>query len=76
MGLLSLGDLTRNLTMHGMSKAMPIAVVENGTTTSQKVVVGQLSNIKSKVSRAKIKSPALIIIGTVVNLRGQLNWFS
>jgi len=76
MGLLSLGDLTHNLITHGMSKAMPIAVVENGTTTSQKVVVGKLSNIKSKVSRAKIKSPALIIIGTVVNLRDQLNWFS
>ena len=76
MGLLSLGDLTRNLTVHGMSRSMPIAVIENGTTTNQKVVIGQLSNIKSKVSRAKIKSPALIIIGTVVNLREQLNWFS
>jgi len=75
MGLLSLGDLTQNLTMHGMSRSMPIAVIENGTTVNQKVVVGQISNIRSKVSRAKIKSPALIIIGTVVNLREQLNWF-
>lgn len=75
MGLLSLGDLTRNLSIHGMSKCMPIAVIENGTTKNQKVIVGQLSNIRSKVSRAKIKSPALIIIGTVVNLRKQLNWF-
>jgi uroporphyrin-III C-methyltransferase/precorrin-2 dehydrogenase/sirohydrochlorin ferrochelatase len=61
--------------MHGMSRSMPIAVIENGTTVNQKVVVGQISNIRSKVSRAKIKSPALIIIGTVVNLREQLNWF-
>ena len=76
MGLLSLGDLTRNLTIHGMSKSIPIAEIENGTTASQKVVIGQLCNISSKVSRAKIKSPALIIIGTVVNLRDKLNWFS
>ena len=76
MGLLSLGDLTYNLTINGMPKDMPIAVIENGTTASQKVVIGSLKNIKSKVSRAKIKSPALIIIGSVVNLRDKLNWFN
>ncbi|MDG2252155.1 MAG: siroheme synthase CysG [Methylophilaceae bacterium] len=76
MGLLSLGDLIRNLTIHGMLKEMPIAVIENGTTANQKVVVGTLRNIRSKVSRTRIKSPALIIIGTVVNLRDQLNWFN
>jgi uroporphyrin-III C-methyltransferase/precorrin-2 dehydrogenase/sirohydrochlorin ferrochelatase len=59
-----------------MLKEMPIAVIENGTTANQKVVVGTLRNIRSKVSRTRIKSPALIIIGTVVNLRDQLNWFN
>ena len=76
MGLLSLGDLTYKLIINGMSKDMPIAVIENGTTASQKVIIGNLKNIKSKVSRSRIKSPALIIIGTVVNLRDQLNWFN
>ena len=76
MGLLSLGDLTYKLIINGMSKDMPIAVIENGTTASQKVIIGNLKNIKSKVYRSRIKSPALIIIGTVVNLRDQLNWFN
>ena len=54
---------------------MPIAIIESGTTAKQRVVIGELSNIKSKAGKSKIKSPALIIIGTVVNLRSKLNWF-
>lgn len=75
MGLLSLDEMKRNLIKHGMNQNMPIAVVQSGTTNNQKVVIGELKNIRSKVSRSKIKSPALIIIGTVVNLRKNLSWF-
>jgi len=75
MGLLSLSELTSNLIKHGMDKSMSIAVVESGTTIQQKVITGKLSNINSKVTRAKLKSPTLIIIGLVVGLRNKLNWF-
>ncbi len=75
MGLLSLDEMKRNLIKHGMNQNMPVAVVQSGTTNNQKVVIGELKNIKSKVSRANVKSPALIIIGTVVNLRKDLSWF-
>ena len=75
MGLLSLNELVDNLINHGMAKKMPIALVESGTTSKQKVITGILSNIKSKVSKSKVKSPALIIVGTVVTLRDKLNWF-
>ena len=75
MGLLSLNEMKSNLIKHGMNQNMPVAVVQSGTTNNQKVVIGELKNIKSKVSRANIKSPALIIIGTVVDLRKDLSWF-
>ncbi len=75
MGLLSLKELVDNLLQHGMLKKMPIAIIESGTTSKQKVIIGMLSNIKLKVEKAKIKSPALIIIGKVVSLRNKLNWF-
>ena len=75
MGLLSLNELVDNLVNHGMVKKMPIALVESGTTSKQKVITGTLSNIKLKVSKSKVKSPALIIVGTVVTLRDKLNWF-
>ena len=50
MGLLSLNELVTNLMRHGMMKKMPIAVIESGTTSKQRVITGVLSNIKSKVS--------------------------
>ena len=75
MGLLSLNELVKNLIQNGMTKKMPIAIIESGTTAKQRVLIGELSNIKSKASKSKIKSPALIIIGSVVTLRGKLNWF-
>jgi siroheme synthase len=76
MGLLSLPNLIENLVAQKTSKFLPVAVIESGTLSSQKVVTGNLKNIETKVKKAKIKSPALIIIGQVVKLREKLNWFN
>jgi len=76
MGLLSLPNLIENLVAEKISKSLPVAVIESGTLLSQKVVTGNLKNIEGKVKKAKIKSPALIIIGQVVKLREKLNWFN
>ncbi|MDA7751616.1 siroheme synthase, partial [Methylophilaceae bacterium] len=58
-----------------MNKGMPVAVIQSGTTHNQKVVIGELRNISSKVNQVRLKSPALIIIGSVVSLRKGLSWF-
>ncbi|RLA79796.1 MAG: uroporphyrin-III C-methyltransferase, partial [Epsilonproteobacteria bacterium] len=51
----------------------PVAVISKGTTKDQKVIVGTLENI---VEKAKdIPTPALIVVGRVVELREQLKWF-
>ena len=76
MGLLSLPDFINQLVEHGQKKTMPIAVIERGTTDSQRVIQGNIGNIINKIARSKIKSPALIIIGEVVKLRSQLKWFN
>ena len=76
MGLLSLPDFIKQLVEHGQKKTMPIAVIERGTTDSQRVIQGNIGNIINKIARSKIKSPALIIIGEVVKLRSQLKWFN
>jgi len=75
MGLLSLKEVKTNLIKYGMNKGMPVAVIQSGTTHNQKVVIGELRNISSKVNQARLKSPALIIIGSVVSLRKGLSWF-
>ena len=76
MGLLALSQICEQFIKHGASKNLPIAVVEQGTTSDQKVVIGSLLNISQKVKQEKLKSPSLIIIGNVVKLRKKLNWFN
>lgn len=76
MGMTGLSIISKELIAHGMSPDMPIAIVASATMPHQKVVVGTLTNIVAKVQAAEINPPALIIVGTVVNLREQLNWFN
>ena len=74
MGLTGLPTLCHELVNHGMSSAMPVALVQSATTENQKVITGTLNNIVSIAQQAGMKPPTLIIVGTVVQLRQQLSW--
>ena len=75
MGVKNLSEITKNLIINGKDKETPVAVIQNGTTFKQKRVIGTLENIVQKITEAKIKSPAITIIGKVVNLSMTLDWF-
>lgn len=74
MGLVGLEHICQQLIAHGQRPDMPVALVSKGTTPEQKVVVGTLSNIASKIAEYQIHAPTLTIIGEVVSLREQLQW--
>ena len=74
MGLVGLEKICERLIEHGQRPDMPVALVSKGTTPEQKVVVGTLADIASKVSEHQIQAPTLTIIGDVVSLREQLQW--
>nr|WP_218946184.1 MULTISPECIES: siroheme synthase CysG [unclassified Acinetobacter] len=74
MGLVGLEKICEKLIAHGQRSEMPVALVSKGTTPEQKVVVGTLADIASKVSEYQIQAPTLTIIGDVVSLREQLQW--
>ena len=74
MGLVGLESICAKLIAHGQRADMPVALISKGTTPEQKVVVGTLANIASKVAQHHIQAPTLTIIGEVVNLREQLKW--
>ena len=76
MGLSSLGAITDGFLKHGADPATPAAVIENGTRAGQRVITGTLESLLEKTSQAGVKSPALIIVGSVVSLRGKLSWFA
>ncbi len=75
MGLVGLAEIFQQLMAHGVSPDMPAAVVQQGTTPQQRVVVATVKDLAEKVHAANIKAPCLTIIGEVVQLREKLNWF-
>lgn len=74
MGLVGLERICEQLIAHGQRPDMPVALISKGTTPEQKVVVGSLADIASKVTEHQIHAPTLTIIGEVVSLREQLQW--
>lgn len=75
MGLSALPLICEKLIEHGLPPSHPIAVVQQGTTTNHRVVIGVLSNISERVAAAALRSPSLIILGEVVQLHHDLAWF-
>ena len=75
MGLSGLADICRQMVAHGAAPDLPIAVVQDATINSQKVVTGTLATMADRVAQQGLRSPCLIIIGSVVNLHDALAWF-
>ena len=74
MGLSRINVISKKLIEGGMDKNMPVAVIQDGTTSKQKIVKGTISNISNKIKRNKIKPPTNIIIGQVVDLSDIIGW--
>ncbi|MCS2151372.1 siroheme synthase CysG [Scandinavium goeteborgense] len=74
MGLNQAATIAEKLREHGMAADMPVALVENGTAVTQRVVEGTLNDLPELAQQ--VASPALIIVGRVVALREKLNWYS
>ncbi len=75
MGLVGLPEICQQLIAHGCPSDHPIAIVQQGTTQHQRVITGTLSDMPQQVAADEIKPPTLIIVGTVVRLQKQLQWF-
>lgn len=68
MGLGALDIICRELVAHGLPGATPAAVIHAGTTPEQIVLAERLDQLAEAVRRDRIRSPALIMIGSVVSL--------
>jgi uroporphyrin-III C-methyltransferase/precorrin-2 dehydrogenase/sirohydrochlorin ferrochelatase len=75
MGLQGLEPICSALVQHGCSPDLPAALIQQGTTPCQQVIVGTLKTLPAEVRRMEVKAPTLIIVGHVVNLRKKLAWF-
>jgi uroporphyrinogen III methyltransferase/synthase len=74
MGLKNMSQIAAELRMHGLAPETPVAVIRWGTTNEQETITGTLADIVDKT--AHVKSPVVIVVGKVVDLKRRLEWFA
>ena len=75
MGVSQLPNIVSKLIANGKSPETPVALIHWGTYANQKTVVGTLENIVEKGRKENISNPSIIVIGEVVRLSEELEWF-
>ena len=75
MGVKNLSIICDNLIRHGMSVDMPAALIAWGTTVRQRTLTGTVGTLGDLAQQYGFAPPAIILIGKVVLLREQLQWF-
>ncbi|MER2163706.1 MAG: uroporphyrinogen-III C-methyltransferase [Psychrobacter alimentarius] len=68
MGLHRLAEMTRGLMAAGRDKETPFAIISHASLPTQQVLIGTLEDIAEQQASANLPTPALLIMGEVVNL--------
>lgn len=76
MGVKSLPQIVPQLINAGRSPETPVALIRQGTTAEQHTIIGTLADIVAKAEAVKLAPPVVTVIGEVVRLRAQLQWFT
>jgi uroporphyrinogen III methyltransferase / synthase len=74
MGLKNLAQITAELLAHGLAPETSVAVISRGTMDEQESITGTIADIVDRTG--SMESPAIIVIGRVVELQQRLNWFA
>jgi len=75
MSALQLEANLQSLVAAGLSPATPAAAIRWGTTPRQRVLIGTVATLPGLAAEARLRPPALVVIGDVVRLAGDLAWF-
>ncbi|RYF71761.1 MAG: uroporphyrinogen-III C-methyltransferase, partial [Cytophagaceae bacterium] len=67
MGMHKLAEIAQLFGEAGKHET-PVAIIQNGTTPQQRVVVGTVNTIVGHVAQSGIDNPAVIVIGAVAAL--------
>ncbi len=73
MGIRNLAEISEALIREGRGANTPVAVIRWGTRAGQQTVTGTLADIATRA--AGIEAPAVVVVGDVVGLHDELNWF-
>lgn len=72
MGVDQIEKYSASFLKSGWSAETPVAIIERGWTKQQRTTVGTLSDIATLAAEREVASPAVVVIGDVVNLRSRL----
>lgn len=75
MGVSNLSYIEEQLIRHGKDPNTPVAFIHWGTTETQRTVTATLETMTETASREDVRNPSMIVIGEVVRLRDELQWF-
>ncbi len=75
MGMRNLPVIADHLTARGVDARTPVALVRWGTTTRQTSLVSTLAAVVADAEAAGVTAPVMIVVGRVVALRDELDWF-
>jgi uroporphyrinogen III methyltransferase/synthase len=75
MGMRNLADIVARLLAGGRDPKTPAAVIMNGTTPNQRVLVAALDELPGRVVEGGFGAPAVVVVGDVVRLHESLAWF-
>ncbi len=75
MGLLSFAEIARRLIDAGMDPSTPAAALRWVTRGDQSTVSGTVCDLAERIQSTGMRPPALVIIGEIVSLRPEIDWF-
>jgi len=75
MAVRTLPATMRALADRGWPPETPACAVEWGTMPHQRLVTGTIATLADEARKAKLRPPAVAIVGRVVDLRATLGWF-
>lgn len=74
MGVKNLPEISSRLIKGGRDPQTPVALVREGTLSTQRTLTGTLSDIADLAKNQGFKPPSIIVVGEVVKLREKLHW--
>lgn len=75
MGTASLHNITEGLLEAGMEPEMPAAILQQGAGGRQKKISGTLATLEQEAEKQEVSTPAIIVVGEVVQLGEEFAWF-
>ncbi len=75
MGISKLEEIVDQLETNGLSKKIPVAIVNHGTLATQRHIICSLGTLLKEANSAKFITPSIIFIGNAIGSARGKSWF-